>query len=157
MALAGTPSTTEITESLPENKQGVASAVNDTSRELGSALGIAILGSILNERYREGMATAVHGLPAPLADGAQSSIAFTQSEGLDRFGSAGDQLVASAQLAFVDGIGAALMVAAGIVAVAAIAVAILAPRHEHRDLSLDEADEADDEAADMAERELVAG
>ena len=47
MALAGTPSTTAITESLPESKQGVASAVNDTARELGSALGIAILGGIL--------------------------------------------------------------------------------------------------------------
>ena len=49
MGLAGTPSTTAITESLPLAKQGVASAVNDTARELGSAIGIAILGSILNQ------------------------------------------------------------------------------------------------------------
>ena len=42
MGLAGTPSTTAITASLPPAKQGVGSAVNDTSRELGSALGIAI-------------------------------------------------------------------------------------------------------------------
>ena len=61
--LAGTPSTTAITESLPESKQGVASAVNDTARELGSALGIAILGSVLNQQYRDGMTEAVHGLP----------------------------------------------------------------------------------------------
>ena len=54
--------------------------MNDTARELGSALGIAILGSVLNQQYRDGMAEAVHGLPPAVAEGAQSSIAFTQSD-----------------------------------------------------------------------------
>ena len=62
MGLAGTPATTAITSSLPMEKQGVASAVNDTARELGSAFGIAILGSLLNQGYRDGMADAVAGL-----------------------------------------------------------------------------------------------
>src|SRR4051812_4588227 len=127
MALAGTPSTTAITESLPESKQGVASAVNDTARELGSALGIAILGGVLNAQYRHGMATAVDGMPANVADAAQSSIAATQTADMQTLGSAGDALANAAQLAFVDGINAAVLVAAGIVAVAAVAVAILAP------------------------------
>ena len=48
MGLAGTPATTAIVSSLPKAQQGVASAVNDASRELGSVLGIAILGSALN-------------------------------------------------------------------------------------------------------------
>src|SRR3954463_5422706 len=77
MALAGTPSTTVISESLPPSKQGIASAVNDTSRELGSALGIAILGSVLNNQSRDGMVDAVHGPPGSVAEGAESSIAFT--------------------------------------------------------------------------------
>jgi EmrB/QacA subfamily drug resistance transporter len=47
MALAATPATTAIVESLPEEKQGVASAVNDAAREVGGALGIAVLGSVL--------------------------------------------------------------------------------------------------------------
>jgi EmrB/QacA subfamily drug resistance transporter len=47
MALAATPATTAIVESLPEDKQGVASAVNDAAREVGGALGIAVLGSVL--------------------------------------------------------------------------------------------------------------
>jgi EmrB/QacA subfamily drug resistance transporter len=127
MALAGAPATTAITESLPVSKQGVASAVNDTARELGSALGIAILGSVLNQQYRDGMSGAVHGLPPAVADGAQSSIAFTQSPEVGRFGSAGQHLVAVAQHAYVDGIGAALLIAAGVVAVTAVVVAVLAP------------------------------
>src|SRR3954451_11907827 len=47
MALATAPATSAIVESLPETKQGVASAVNDAAREVGGALGIAVLGSVL--------------------------------------------------------------------------------------------------------------
>jgi EmrB/QacA subfamily drug resistance transporter len=47
MALAAPPATTAIVESLPDEKQGVASAVNDAAREVGGALGIAVLGSVL--------------------------------------------------------------------------------------------------------------
>ena len=56
MALAGAPATTAIVASLPREKQGVASAINDVSRELGGALGIAILGSVLNSAYRSSVA-----------------------------------------------------------------------------------------------------
>ncbi len=127
MALAGTPSTTAITESLPESKQGVASAVNDTARELGSALGIAILGTALNQQYRDGMAEAVHGLPPAVADAAQGSIAFTQSPHVSQLGATAQHLVSAAQQSFVDGIGVALLIAAGVVTVAAVVVAVLAP------------------------------
>ncbi|MCX6428508.1 MAG: MFS transporter [Actinobacteria bacterium] len=77
MALASTPATTAITNSLPAEKQGVASAVNDVSRELGSALGIALVGAILNSAYRSGMADAVKQLPTKLAEQVTHSIAFT--------------------------------------------------------------------------------
>lgn len=125
MGLAGTPATTAITESLPETKQGVASAVNDTSRELGSALGIAILGSALDSGYRSGTASVVHALPAPAAQHIQSSIAFTQSGQLDRLGPAAQHVVHVAEQAFVDGSSTALVVAAVVVAVTAVVVAVV--------------------------------
>ncbi len=53
-ALATTPATTAIVSSLPASKQGVASAVNDAAREVGGALGIAVLGSALASRYTAG-------------------------------------------------------------------------------------------------------
>ena len=64
MALAGAPATTAIVASLPRSKQGVASAVNDVSRELGGALGIAVLGSLMNGVYRAEMADSTGSLPA---------------------------------------------------------------------------------------------
>jgi EmrB/QacA subfamily drug resistance transporter len=137
MALAGTPSTTAITESLPESKQGVASAVNDTARELGSALGIAILGSVLNQQYRDGMTEAVHGLPPAVAEGAQGSIAFVQSPQVGQLGQAGQHLVSAAHRAFLDGISGSLLIAAGIVAVTAVVVARLAPAPTGRDTAPD--------------------
>ena len=52
IGLCMSPSTMTITESLPSEKQGVASALNDTVRELGGAVGIALLGSLVSAGYR---------------------------------------------------------------------------------------------------------
>lgn len=128
MGLAGTPATTAITESLPVSKQGVASAVNDASREVGSALGIAILGSVLNQQYRSGVAGALAGLPHAVAAGVQSSIAFTSSPLVREFGPAGQRLVTQAQTAFVQGVDSAVLVGAGLLLVAAVVIGALAPR-----------------------------
>lgn len=128
IALAGPSATTAITVSLPESKQGIASAVNDTARELGSALGIAVLGSVLNQQYREGMTRAAHDLPPAVAQQAQTSVAFTQSAAIEGLGSAGTRLVSAAEHAFVHGISGSLSLAAAIVAVTAVMVAALAPK-----------------------------
>lgn len=130
MGLAGTPSTAAVVSSLPASKQGVGSAVNDTSRELGSALGIAILGTILNEGYRHGLTDAIAGLPAAVAERAQSSIAFTRL-GADQLGPGGQRLAAAAERSFVDAMGAAFYTAAGALMVTAVFVALRAPRRGH--------------------------
>ena len=57
MGLAGAPATESIMGSLPPERANIGSAVNDTTRELGGALGVAIVGSIMSSLY------ATHGLP----------------------------------------------------------------------------------------------
>lgn len=128
MGAAGTPATTAITASLPMEKQGVASAWNDTARELGSAFGIAVLGSLLNQGYRDGMVEAVSGLPSQIAERVLGSVAFTAAPELAAFGERGQQLAHAGRVAFVDGVGSALLVGAVILIVTAVTVALLAPR-----------------------------
>jgi len=127
MGLAGTPSTTAITSALPPAKQGVASALNDLSREVGSAFGIAILGSVLNQAYRDGMADAVATLPPANAERVLASIAFTAAPEIQRAGPAAAPIVAAARDAFVGGVGDAVLVGSAVLLAAAIVVFVLAP------------------------------
>ena len=124
MALAGSPATTAIVASLPREKQGVASAINDVSRELGGALGIAVLGSVLNTAYRSGVEQHTAALPVALADRARESLSAAQAIG-HRLGS-GD-LATHANAAFVHGVGLALLVAAAFLVGGALFVALRAP------------------------------
>jgi MFS family permease len=115
MGLAMTPATTAVTDALPADKQGVGSAVNDLSRELGGALGIAVLGSVLQSIYRSHL--SLGGVPSGLADRARESLALALH--------AGGDVATRAQGSFVDGMQAALLTGAGAVLGAAVAVAVL--------------------------------
>jgi EmrB/QacA subfamily drug resistance transporter len=124
MALSGAPATTAIVASMPREKQGVASAINDVSRELGGALGIAVLGSILNTAYRTGIAQHSTNLPAQLAAKAQGSLGAAQAIG-HRLGS--DDLVTQANSAFAHGVTLALLAGATALIGGAVFVALRAP------------------------------
>lgn len=147
MALAGSPATTAIVRSLPAAKQGVASAVNDTSRELGSALGIAVLGAALNQTYRAGVADVVRALPPQVADAVTSSIAFVARvpAGQPQV----EAVVTAARQAFVDGVGTAVLVAAGVLVVVALVVAVRGPGAES---DVDVLDETGASAVERADR-----
>ncbi|HEX2744306.1 MAG TPA: MFS transporter [Streptosporangiaceae bacterium] len=115
MGLAMTPATSNITSALPASQQGVASALNDLSREVGGAVGIAVLASILTAAYQSNLHLA-H-IPAAQAGSARSSVAVAT-----RLGPA---VAAQAHSAFTDGMHLALYIAAGIVLAAAITVGTL--------------------------------
>jgi MFS family permease len=73
MGLTVAPVTESIMGSLPPGRAGVGSAVNDTTRQTGGALGVAVLGSIFAAGYHASF-DAAHGIPAPVAPAARDSI-----------------------------------------------------------------------------------
>lgn len=115
MGAAMTPATAAITDALPASQQGVGSALNDLCREVGGALGIAVIGSLLTAGYQSHL--NVSGLPAAIADKAQSSFAV----GIHL----GNPVADHARTAFVSGMHLALLAGAGAAVLAAIVVAML--------------------------------
>ncbi|NKY34261.1 MFS transporter [Nocardia speluncae] len=74
IAFAATPATEAIMAALPEEKHGVASALNDVTRELGAVLGIALMGSIFSSIYRDRVGAAASQLPPEQARAVGESV-----------------------------------------------------------------------------------
>ena len=120
MALTMPPATGAIMSSVPLNKAGVGSAVNDTTRELGGALGIAILGSIVSSAYRSNV--DVSQLPPEAADAAKESVGGALGVSGSLEPSAAAALMEHAGAAFTDAINVAMAVCAVISVIAGAAV-----------------------------------
>lgn len=104
MGLAMTPATAVLTDALPVSQQGVASGVNNLSREMGGAIGIAVMGSVMTSTIED-----------HLGDGG----------GIAELSHASGPAIAMAMDAFSDGFQNALVVAASAVLVAAVTVVAL--------------------------------
>ena len=124
VALTWAPTTEAIMGSLPPSKAGVGSAVNDTVREVGGALGVAILGSLVAGRYSGAMSGATATLPAGAREAARDSLGGAVTVAQQLGGGTGRVLADAGRAAFLDGFGLAITVAAGV----ALAGAVLAAR-----------------------------
>jgi hypothetical protein len=129
MASTMTPLTTLIMSSVPLGKAGVGSAMNDTTRELGGALGVAVLGSVVTSQYTSSLAPALTGLPAQARSVADSGLAGALGVASRLPGPAGEALASAAKQSFVDGLSMAAIVATVVVILAAIAARFLLPSH----------------------------
>ncbi len=131
MASTMAPATAAIMISVPLDKAGVGSAVNDTTREVGGALGIALLGSVLNSAYRSNITDKVIGndaIPSDLAGLAQESVGAALEVAETMGGTAGAALQRAAEVAFTNAMGLSSLIGATIVAVASALVWRFMPR-----------------------------
>ena len=124
MALTMTPMTTQLMAAVPRDRAGMGSATNDTTRELGGALGVAVLGSVLASQYTSGVGGSVAALPVELREIAEGSIGGVL--GLAGSGllppAEAESIVAAGKQAFVDGLSLAAAVGAVVVLVTAALV-----------------------------------
>jgi predicted MFS family arabinose efflux permease len=148
LGLTTAPATESIMGSLSADKAGVGSAVNDTTRELGGTLGVAIVGSVFASIYssRLGSDAAVSALPEQVRATMERSMAAAQQV----IGQLPPPVIpnvrAAVNTAFLDGLQIGSLVSAGIAAAAAVVVAVLLPARAKQPVPV---------AAEQAESEAV--
>ena len=120
MGMTMAPATESIMGSLPRAKAGVGSAVNDTTRQVGGALGVAILGSLLASTYRSSLGPSV-------SEAARASVGGALSVARGLGGDPGAALAASARAAYVDGMHLGVLVAAGVALLGATVALVFLP------------------------------
>ena len=132
MGLTTAPATEAIMGVVPKEKAGIGSAINDTTREVGGTLGVAVIGSVFASLYASHLSLPA-GLPAEAAHAARDSVggAFIAAQRVADagLGPIADQLRAAASTSFFDGFAVGCLVAAGVAALGAIIAAIFLPAH----------------------------
>ena len=125
MGLTMAPATDSIMGSVPRERAGVGSAVNDTTRQFGGVLGVAVIGSLLVTRYDSRIDALA--IPAPARAAARSSIgaALQVAKGLG--GHAGQGLADAARAGFADGLQFAALIVAAVIALAVVVVVLFLP------------------------------
>ncbi|WP_343930764.1 MFS transporter [Tsukamurella strandjordii] len=120
------PATTSVMTSVPSGEAGAGSAVNDTTREVGGALGVAILGSVVAHLYSARVAEDLARLP--VTPGIRAEAESSVIGGVRAIGAAPPELQAvvghTVQQGFVHAMQSANLVAAGVALFAGITVAV---------------------------------
>jgi hypothetical protein len=133
IGLCVAPTTSAIMNAVPTDKQGVASAVNDATREVGAAVGIAVAGSVLAAQYHNVLAPQLGGLPDHVRQSALDSLAHAMAIA-SQIGPHGARLADLAESAFIRSMDLSLLVLSTVLVVAAAFVAVWAPGRDGRQL-----------------------
>ncbi|MCU1456200.1 MAG: drug resistance transporter, EmrB/QacA subfamily [Actinomycetia bacterium] len=132
MGLTLAPSTESIMGSLPLAKAGVGSAVNDTTRQVGGALGVAIIGSALSSYYGSHIVHALTGKYPPNVVAAAKSSIGGAIDAASTLGNAGKPVAAAAKAAFVGGLHRGALVASISALIGATVAALYLPARAPR-------------------------
>jgi MFS transporter, DHA2 family, multidrug resistance protein len=130
MGMTMAPATESVMGALPREKAGVGSAINDTTRQVGGALGVAIIGSIVSSIYGQRVATAAteFGLDAAQTAGASSSLGAAQRVA-ESLGASAGSFVDTVNNGFVDALSTGLRISALVVMCAAVIAWRFLPSH----------------------------
>jgi Na+/melibiose symporter-like transporter len=126
MAHVMPPATVMIMSSLPREKAGSGSAVNNVFRQVGGAVGVAVLGSLMSTVYRNGINGHLGGLPAPARHSAGESIEATLGVAA-KYGPKGQALVEPAHNAFIHAMHVTAAASGGVALFGALVVLVFLP------------------------------
>ncbi|MCU1375770.1 MAG: hypothetical protein JWO68_3056 [Actinomycetia bacterium] len=156
MAVTMSPFTAMIMTSVPPERAGMGSATNDTTRELGGALGVAILGSVATTHYRAASLPGLEGLAAAPRTLVRSGLAGALATAASLPRSTGGPLATEARRAFTEGFGMACLAGAAVVAVAAVAITLVLRRVAAAPAGVTVAPPAEDPIEQLEEVPIVA-
>jgi EmrB/QacA subfamily drug resistance transporter len=122
MALSTPSLTGSIMSAVPLGKAGVGSAMNDVTRELGGALGVAVLGSLVASRYDSLISGVISTLPGPAHSAADTSLAGAIEVGARIGGPEGQRIADTARDAYTSGMNTATLVGAIVATIGAVIV-----------------------------------
>jgi EmrB/QacA subfamily drug resistance transporter len=128
IALCMSPMTAAIMSAVPPRRAGAGSAMNDATRELGAAFGIALMGSVAASQYANQINHLTKHLPAASQSAARTSLADALATASKLPAAAGRVLTVGAQHAFIDGVHLAVTAGAILALIAAVIVARCLPR-----------------------------
>ena len=134
LGLVNAPATEAIMGALPPAKAGVGSAVNDTARELGGVLGVAIIGSLFASVYSSKLGELLTGTPVPTEaqhiaqDSVGAGVEVARRAGEQAGPQAGAAVKAAVDTAFIDGFHVGAWVSAAVVLAGAVIALRWLPR-----------------------------
>src|SRR5206468_3984959 len=127
------PATGSVMGAVPKEKSGVASAMNDVTRQVGGSLGTAVIGSLIASVYSSRVADSITALPADTQSAVKDSIGTADAVAAKLPADQGASLAHSAATAFTDALGIGLSAAAVAAVFAAVVVIRRLPARAARD------------------------
>ncbi len=129
LGLVMSPATNAIMNSIPKSRAGIGSAMNDTTRQIGGALGIAVLGSLINATYiaKIDASQAISALPTQVGGLIRNGLQSAQTAAIQLPNAITSEVLNYAKQAFLDGLSESVFVGTIIMFLATIVTIIILP------------------------------
>ena len=125
----GMPAMTDtVMAAVPERDAGVGSALNDVSRQLGGALGVAVIGSVVNDAYRSNLADEAGTLDPEVVSAASEGVGIASRVAADLPPEAAATLTGAANEAYVDAIIRGFAVSTAVLVAGLVVAVTMIPR-----------------------------
>ncbi|MGG4343458.1 MFS transporter [Paenibacillus lautus] len=126
--LALSPCMSAVMESLPRTEVGIGSAVNNTLRQVSSALGVAVLGTLISIKYQNGINKVISDVPSQYVDYITNSIGTATKAAYTMDESIRSSILARINVAYIDGMDYTLKISSALLILCAVLIVVVLPK-----------------------------